>query len=133
MMDVLFPGSVPGQLSPKYDRHLPRAPSPAQGVTPCGMTSWVTWEGITLPSSLLRAHAPDQNPLSASVFPCTKSLGRLLRIPPGSWPFLTLSLESFSTCLDPYPGCSCGARARYFPQNYGLPGSMSRSALGISN
>ncbi|SRR6266704_1728703 len=36
--------------------------------------------------------------------------------------------KSFSTCLDPYPGCSCGARARYFPQNYGLPGEPSRSA-----
>jgi len=38
--------------------------------------------------------------------------------------------KSFSTCLDPYPGCSCGARARYFPQNYGLPGVPTRSALG---
>lgn len=37
---------------------------------------------------------------------------------------------SFSACLDPYPGCSCGALARYFPQNYGLPGGMNRSALG---
>ena len=38
--------------------------------------------------------------------------------------------KSFSTCLDPYPGCSCGAHARYFPQNYGLPGVPNRSALG---
>jgi len=102
-MDVLFPGSVPGQLSPKYDRHLPRAPSPAQGVTPCGMTSWVTWEGITLPSSLLRAHAPDQNPLSASVFPCTKSLRRLWRIPSGSWPFPALSLRILLHVSGPLP------------------------------
>jgi hypothetical protein len=36
--------------------------------------------------------------------------------------------KSFSTCLDPYPGCSCGARARFFPQNNGLPGEPSRSA-----
>ena len=39
--------------------------------------------------------------------------------------------KSFSTCLDPYPGCSCGAHTRYFPQNYGLPGKANRSALGI--
>ncbi len=37
--------------------------------------------------------------------------------------------ESFSTCLDPYPGCSCGAFTRFFPQNYGLPSSLTRSAL----
>ncbi len=102
-MEVLFPGSVPRQLSPKYDRHLPRAPSPAQGVTPCGMTSWVTWEGVTLPSSLLRAHAPDQNPLSASVFPCTKSLRRLWRIPAGNWPFPTLSLRILLHVSGPLP------------------------------
>ena len=40
--------------------------------------------------------------------------------------------ESFSTCLDPYPGCSCGAHTRYFPQNYGLPGRLNRSALSVS-
>ena len=40
--------------------------------------------------------------------PCTKSLRRLLRIPAGSWRFPTLFCKSFSTCLDPYPGCSCG-------------------------
>ena len=39
--------------------------------------------------------------------------------------------KSFSTCLSPYPGCFCGARTRYFPQNYGLPGRVNRSALGI--
>ncbi len=27
--------------------------------------------------------------------------------------------ESFSTCLDPYPGCSCGAFTRFFPQDFG--------------
>ena len=29
--------------------------------------------------------------------------------------------ESFSTCLDPYPGGSCGALIRFFPQDIGLP------------
>jgi hypothetical protein len=37
--------------------------------------------------------------------------------------------KSFSTCLDPYLGCFCGALTRFFPQNYGLPGVTSRSAL----
>ncbi len=38
--------------------------------------------------------------------------------------------ESFSTCMDPYSGCSCGACTRFFPQNIGLPGDINRSALG---
>ena len=37
--------------------------------------------------------------------------------------------ESFPACLDPYPGCSCGAFTRFFPQDFGLPCVMTRSAL----
>ncbi len=40
--------------------------------------------------------------------------------------------ESFLTCLDPYPGCSCGAQTRFFPQDNGLPGVMTRSARSLS-
>jgi hypothetical protein len=36
--------------------------------------------------------------------------------------------ESFSACLDPYPGGSCGARTRFFPQDNGLPDVRTRSA-----
>ena len=39
--------------------------------------------------------------------------------------------ETFSACLDPCPGCLCGAFTRFFPQNYGLPGEAIRSALGF--
>ncbi len=38
--------------------------------------------------------------------------------------------ESVSACLNPYPGCSCGAFTRFFPQNNGLPDVITRSALG---
>jgi hypothetical protein len=40
--------------------------------------------------------------------------------------------ESFPTCLDPYPGCSCGALTRFFPQDNGLPNTMTRSARSLS-
>lgn len=130
-MEVLFSGPVPGQLSPSDARHLPRAPSPAQGVTFCGVASWVTWEGVTLPSSLLRTHALDQNPLLASVFPCAKSPRRfdesLLEVGPSR----RYLCESFSTCLDPYPGCLCGVLTRFFPQSFGLPAKHTRSALSL--
>jgi hypothetical protein len=39
--------------------------------------------------------------------------------------------RSFSTCLDPYPGGSRGAPTRFFPQDDGLPGMTTRSALHI--
>ena len=38
---------------------------------------------------------------------------------------------SFSTCLDPYPGGSRGAPTRFFPQDDGLPGMTTRSALHV--
>ena len=39
--------------------------------------------------------------------------------------------ESFPTCLDPYPGCSCGALTRFFPQDNGLPDIRTRSARSL--
>jgi hypothetical protein len=36
--------------------------------------------------------------------------------------------ESFSACLDPYLGCSCGAHTRFFPQDIGLSDVRTRSA-----
>jgi len=36
--------------------------------------------------------------------------------------------ESFSACLDPYPGGSCGACTRFFPHDNGLPDVRTRSA-----
>ena len=36
--------------------------------------------------------------------------------------------RSFPTCLDPYPGGSCGAHTRLFPQDNGLPDVRTRSA-----
>jgi len=47
-------------------------------------------------------------------------------------PSRRLVYESFSACLNPYPGCFCGASTRFFPQNNGLPDVPSRSALGNS-
>ena len=47
------------------------------------------------------------------------------------WPLPRRYLcESFPACLDPYPGCSCGAFTRFFPQDFGLPHVLNGSALG---
>ena len=85
---------------------MPRAPLPAQGVTSCGVMSCTTSEGITPPSSLILAHAPDQNPPADFGFPNTTGLCRLSPVPAGSWPFPTLSMQSLRRCLDPYPAVS---------------------------
>jgi len=95
------------------------------------VVSWTSSAGITLPSSLIRTHAPALNPptayghnLGRRVFAgCRQSLL-------GVGPSRRYLCESFPTCLDPYPGCSCGALARAFPQDIGLPSVRTRSALG---
>jgi hypothetical protein len=92
----------------------PRAPSPSRGVTSRGVTSNATSKGITPSSSLIRAHAPDQNPPTDSSSPrrwvfagcCQSLLGdgpsrRYLCIPcVGAWTHA--------------PGCHLCARARSF-------------------
>ena len=86
-------------------RHVPRAPLPDAGVTSIGaMSTCITSEGVTPPSSLIRAHAPDQNPPVVFGFPYWTGLCRLLPVPTGRWSFPTLSLQSVHRCLDPYPG-----------------------------
>ena len=62
-----------------------------------------TWAGVTRLSSLLRTHAPDLD--APKAFALARSLGlrRLLRAPAANRPFPTLSLQSLSRRLDPYP------------------------------
>ena len=71
-------------LGQSRNRQVPRAPLPASGVTSGNETSSISSEGVTPPSSLLRAHASDQNPpfdfscpyfegsLQVAVSPCWK-------------------------------------------------------------
>ena len=71
-------------LGQSRNRQVPRAPLPASGVTSGGEMSSISSEGVTPPSSLIRTHAPDQNPpfdlgcpyfdgsLQVAVSPCWK-------------------------------------------------------------
>jgi len=94
------------------------------------MTLKVISEDITLPSQLIRTHAPDRIPPNVSVFPCTLGLCRLLPVPAGKRPFPTLSPQSLYRCLDPYPAaflrCSYpllpeGLRPHLREQRFGTP------------
>ena len=81
------------------------------GVTALVLRSWHRSAGVTRPSQLILAHAPDHNPPADFGFPTSAGLCRLLQAPAGRWPFPTLSLRSLYRCLDPYPAtplrCSC--------------------------
>ena len=84
---ALRPAAVPLNA-----RHVPRALLPFRSTTPSDVVFISTWEGIPLPSSLLRAHAPDQNPpitFSLSLGPWV--FAGCLPAPAGSRPFPTLS------------------------------------------
>ncbi len=59
LMTRFIPAQSPG---PAKARQVPRAPLPATGVTSYAVASCTTSESITPPSSLILAHAPDQNP-----------------------------------------------------------------------
>jgi hypothetical protein len=107
---------------------VPRAASPRRGVTLAEKASCALSEGITLPSSLLPAHAPDPCPPSVSGVPRRLVFAGCYQPPLRKGPSRRYLCESFPACLDPYPGGSCGASARFFPQDNGLPGMRTRSA-----
>jgi len=98
---MVRPSTVSGSVS--GNRHVPRAPSHALGVTRGVEMSRISSEGVAPPSSLIRTHAPDQNPPYRFRSPYTEGLCRLLSAPAGRWPFPTLSPQSVSRRLDPYP------------------------------
>ena len=108
--------------APPRDHQVPRAPSPGKGVTHAAAASRATSRGITPSSSLLRAHAPDQIP-PVTYGRCLgqRVLAGCCQPLLGDGPSRRYLRESFSRCLGPYPGAPCGARARFFPQDIGLP------------
>ena len=129
-------GSASSRLSvrvPPWDRQVPRAPLPRAGVTAARKAWSAFWKDVTPSSSLVRAHAPD-------LLPSTRLRHRLARLvfaaccQPllGTGPSRRYLCQSFPTCLDPYSGCSQGARARCFPQDIGLPRVRTGSAHRIT-
>jgi hypothetical protein len=77
-----------------------------------------TSEGVTPPSSLLRTHAPDQNPPANFDSPYKAGLCRLLPVPAGRWPFPTLSPQSLYRCLDPCPAVSSQCIRSFLPKKH---------------
>jgi len=120
-----------GTVSKTYpkNRQVPRAPLPRAGVTVIGKASRAFSESVTPPSSLLRTHAPDLCPSYGLWFPSGHRSLQVAASPLlGQGPSRRYLCESFSTCLDLYPGGSCSALTRFFPQDYGLPRVRTGSA-----
>jgi hypothetical protein len=104
------------------DRQVPRAPLPGRSITPTGAVSCTASKGVTLSSSLLRAHAPA--PLPSVYF----SLGLVWRIFAGYCQFLLRGgpsrrylCEPLLGCLDLCHGGIRSAHARCFLRIIGLP------------
>jgi hypothetical protein len=99
-------------------RHVPRAPLPAQGVTSCSVEFNSTSERVTPPSSLLRAHAPNQNPLTVSVLLLINESLQVITSP--CWklvlPDPAAAGQSLRRRLDPYPAVSLWCACSLLPR-----------------
>jgi hypothetical protein len=77
---------------------------PAIGVTYPRVASTTTSEGMTPPSSLLRAHAPHHHPLPAfGLYPIQRVFAECGEPPAGRWWFPALSPRIFPQMLGPIP------------------------------
>ena len=102
---------------------------PKPGVTCFGMMSCIMSEGITPPSSLILAHAPDQNPpadfglnLFQQVFAgCRQSLL-------GDGPSRHYLCNPCVGAWTPTPQCPSSALARFFPEGNDLTSNVTGSA-----
>ena len=87
-------------------------------VLPLSSCAWHRLAGVTRPSQLILAHAPDHNPPADFGFPISAGLCRLLRAPAGKWPFPTLSLRSLYRCLGPYPATAPRCYCPFLPGSH---------------
>jgi len=123
------PGSVSRCSLGSRNNQVPRAPLPLPSVTCSGETfrpirgRYPSFIALTdscarPPSSLLLGSR-----LVWRVFAgCSQSLL-------DGGPSRRYLCKSFLGCLAPYPGASSGASARFFPEDFGLPRTMIRSAF----
>ena len=124
VIPALSPGLVPAC-------QVPRAPLPTSGVTFCCVMSCTTSKGATPPSSLLRAHASDQDPLTG--FGCLYS-AESLSAAADCQPLLGIGPSRHYLCnpcvgaWTPTPQCPPGAFARFFPRDNGLTSDVTGSA-----
>jgi hypothetical protein len=104
---------------------------PASGVTLCAMASRTTSEGVTPPSSLLRAHAPDQIPLADFVFLIQRVFAGCRQSLLGDGPSRRYLRNPCMGAWAPTPGRLPGASTRFFPGSIGLTSESIGSARSV--
>jgi hypothetical protein len=82
---------------------VPRAALHVRGVTLDVATTHAASAGVAPPSSLIPAHASDQNPPVDLALAYTTGLCRLSPVPARSWPFPALSLQTLHRNSAPCP------------------------------
>ncbi len=106
----------------------PRAPLPSRGVTSRRVTSNVTLKGITPSSSLILAHAPDQNPLTGSSSLCRWVSAGCCQSLLGDGPSRRYLWIPCAGAWTHTPRCPPGAFARFFPGDSGFTSGGTRFA-----
>jgi len=128
LMVAVIPAQSPG---PATARQVPRAPLPASGVTLCAMASRTTSEGVTPPSSLVRAHAPDQIPPADFVFLIQRVFAGCRQSLLGDGPSRRYLRNPCMGAWTPTPGRLPGASTRFFPGSIGLTSESIGSARSV--
>jgi hypothetical protein len=109
---------------------VPRAPLPARGVTSFRVTSCITSTGVTLSSTLIRAHVPDRVPLSNFSLSLSRESSQVAASPCCDTALPDVKLRIFPRMPGSLPRRSAGATPVIFPAFIGLPpvyiGSASR-------
>ena len=106
--------------APAGDRQVPRAPLHAVGVTHRAVTSSVTSEDVTPPSSLIRTHASNQIPLHDSSSPCRRVFAGCRQPLLGDGPSRCYLCNPCLGAWTRTPLRFSGASVRFFPENVGL-------------
>jgi hypothetical protein len=95
--------SRPGVRDRPRTRQAPRAPLPGRGVTSPSRVSSTPSAGITLPSSLLRAHAPVQIPPATLVLPSNGGSLQVVVSPCWEMDLPDVTLRTFPDVPGPIP------------------------------
>ena len=126
---------VPAQCpdaAQSMDRQVPRAPSHVRGVTLHAVVSSITSVGLTLPSTLLRTHAPDQCPPADFGFPIRRVFAGCRCSLLDNGPSRHYLCNPCMGAGTPTPWHPFGAFARFFPKNCGLTPGTTGSACQTS-